>query len=69
MLFRSLRVRGVRGLRVADASVMPSHTSGNTNLPSMMVGEKAADHILGRDMLARDEAEPWVHPEWRERQR
>jgi choline dehydrogenase len=43
-----LRVRGIEGLRVADASVMPEVPSGNTNLPSMMVGERAADLILGR---------------------
>ena len=41
-----LRVHGMAGLRVADASVMPFHTSSNTNVPSIMVGEKAADLIL-----------------------
>ena len=41
-----LRVHGIACLRVADASVMPFHTSSNTNVPSIMIGEKAADLIL-----------------------
>jgi hypothetical protein len=49
-----LRVLGVAGLRVADASVMPTVIGGNTSAPTMMIGEKAADMILGRTAPPRD---------------
>ena len=44
-----LRVRGVQGLYIADASVMPRLVSGNTNAPAMMIGERCARFITGRD--------------------
>jgi choline dehydrogenase len=42
-----LRVRGIEGLRVADASVMPSVSSGNTHAATVMIGERAAELVLG----------------------
>ncbi|MGU3399839.1 choline dehydrogenase [Brucellaceae bacterium D45D] len=58
------RVIGVENLRVADSSIFPRITNGNLNGPSIMVGEKAADHILGRTPLPRSNQEPWINPSW-----
>lgn len=62
------RVIGVEGLRVVDSSIFPQVTNGNLNGPSIMVGEKAADHILGR-RLAKSNLMPVVNVNWREAQR
>ncbi|NNK79370.1 MAG: choline dehydrogenase, partial [Litoreibacter sp.] len=63
------RVIGVEGLRLADSSIFPRITNGNLNAPSIMVGEKVSDHILGKGMLPRDNAVPWEHPAWQTAQR
>ena len=63
------RVIGIDGLRLADSSIFPRITNGNLNGPSIMVGEKAADHILGQTPLAPANDRPWVHPEWQTAQR
>ncbi len=63
------RVIGVDGLRLADSSVFPRITNGNLNAPSIMVGEKAADHILGHAPLAPANVQPWVNPTWENAQR
>ncbi|MGB0960654.1 MAG: choline dehydrogenase [Halocynthiibacter sp.] len=63
------RVIGVSGLRVADSSIFPQIPNGNLNGPSIMTGEKAADHILGQGLLPRDMSTPWIHPHWKTAQR
>ena len=63
------RVIGVEGLRLADSSIFPRVPNGNLNGPSIMVGEKAADHILGRAPLAPSNQEPWINSGWKVAQR
>ena len=59
------RVIGVDGLRVVDSSIFPRIPNGNLNGPTIMTGEKAADHILGKTPLPRSNQEPWINPNWR----
>ncbi|WP_375551611.1 choline dehydrogenase [Rhodophyticola porphyridii] len=63
------RVIGVDRLRLADSSIFPQITNGNLNAPSIMVGEKAADHILGKPPLPASNMVPWMHPDWAGSQR
>jgi choline dehydrogenase len=63
------RVIGVDGLRVADSSIFPQVTNGNLNAPSIMAGEKMADHLLGRRPLAPMNLAPVIAANWRTAQR
>ncbi len=63
------RVIGVDNLRVVDSSIMPSITTGNLNAPTIMIGEKCADAILGRPALAASNAPFYQATGWAEAQR
>lgn len=58
------RVIGVDKLRVSDSSIFPRITNGNLNAPSIMVGEKIADSILGKVPPARENVQAWINPRW-----
>ncbi|MCG8493175.1 MAG: choline dehydrogenase [Sneathiellales bacterium] len=69
VLDQECRVRGIDNLRVVDSSVFPTITNGNLNAPTIMVAEKAADHILGKSLLEPVKVDFWIDENWEKSQR
>ena len=69
VLDNQCKVRGIDALRVVDSSIFPTIPNGNLNAPSIMVAEKAADMILGKEALADANVDVWIDEQWQERQR
>ena len=59
----------LNNLRVVDSSIFPQITNGNLNGPSILVGEKVSDHILGKPFLPKSNLQPWITQNWKRFQR
>jgi len=69
VVLNDCKVKGFSNLFLADSSIFPQICNGNLNAPSIMTGEKASDHILGKPILAPSNLQPYTHPNWRNSQR
>jgi len=69
VVLNDCKVKGFSNLFLADSSIFPQICNGNLNAPSIMVGEKASDHILGKPLLAPSNLQPYTHPNWQNSQR
>ena len=69
VVLNDCKVKGFSNLFLADSSIFPQICNGNLNAPSIMVGEKASDHILGKPLLAPSNLQPYTHPNWQNLQR